>query len=232
MNINFEAIKKYIEDNRSKVKIYAAIAIVLLSLLYYKTSIGAGDIQVSTMMPDDNAIKAGETEENISQQAGANTAVSYHSTEAYVDISGEVRKPGVYKVTTSTRLFEVIELAGGLTENANYNSLNQAEMVYDGEKVIVPHVDADRIYEVGKSSTTTAYEPAARASGQEESELININTADAALLQTLPGIGPVKSQSIVDYRNANGSFSSIDELKKVTGIGKKTFETIKELITA
>ncbi len=233
MNINYETIKKYLEENKTKAKIIAAILIVLLSLIYYKTGLNSDEIEVSSQSAESYSAEITEPETaGETPKTEDNTAVSYHSAEAYVDISGEVRRPGVYKVTTSTRLFEVIELAGGLTENADYNSLNQAETVHDGEKVIVPHIDADKIYEAGVRDSGTANAASSVSPYAAETGMININTADEALLQTLPGIGPVKSRSIIDYRNKNGKFSSIDELKKVNGIGKKTFETIKDLIVS
>lgn len=239
MNVDFDTIKKIVEANRKNIKIYAIIAIVLLSLLYYRTTFSSEEIRIDVDASEKSITESvEEIGENVDSEViedispGDKTAVSYHSAEAYVDISGEVKKPGVYKVTTSTRLFEVVELAGGLTENADYNAINQAESVYDGEKIIVPHKDSGKGLEQGKGGNIN--DGAALTGGiyEEFCGLVNINTADEALLQTLPGIGPVKSKSIVEYRNENGKFASIEELKKVNGIGKKTFESIRELITS
>ena len=131
------------------------------------------------------------------------------------EIDGEVMNPGVYTVPEGTRIYELIELAGGLTERAYTIGLNRAERLSDGVKVVVPSVET-------KDSVT----PVIR-SGSGGSAKININTASAADLQTLDGIGPAMADRILKYRKKAGGFASVEEIMNVSGIGSKTFEKIK-----
>lgn len=136
----------------------------------------------------------------------------------YVDISGEVNTPGVYEVQVGTRLFQVIEMAGGLTEEANIDSLNRAEEVYDGEKIIVGN------NQINAETNNT------NSSGISANGKVNINTASISELTTLPNIGPAKAQNIIDYRESNGKFKKVDDILNVNGIGSKTYETLSDLI--
>ncbi len=127
-----------------------------------------------------------------------------------VEVKGEVNRPGLYIVSADARISDVIELALGFTDKADTSSINLASHVSDGMQIIV----------------YTYYE----ATG-EEKNLININTATTEQLMTLPGIGEVKAKAIIEYRNKNGWFKDINELKNVSGISENLFEQIKELIT-
>jgi competence protein ComEA len=115
-------------------------------------------------------------------------------------------------------------MAGGLTENADPNSLNRAEKVCDGEKIVV--LSYDESSENRKSSSSM---PDYSQSSDKEDK-ININTADSSELQTIPGIGPSKAQSIIDYREQNGYFATTEDIMDVTGIGQKTYASIKDYI--
>ncbi len=130
----------------------------------------------------------------------------------YVDIDGAVITPGVYGLIEGSRVIDAINLAGGLKEGAYTQKLNKARKLVDGEKIYI-YLEGDVEIE-----------------SIAESNLININTASADSLMSLPGIGQVYAQRIIDYRN-NKAFSSIEEIKNVEGIGDKTFEKLKGLIT-
>lgn len=137
------------------------------------------------------------------------------TAEIKVHVAGEVKKPGLYKLKYGSRIFDAIEAAGGFTENADKDALNLAKTIEDGEQIIVNSKIAQQP-ETSQSSTNNGK--------------ININTADLATLQTITGIGPSTAQKIIDYRNSNGKFKSINDLKKVSGIGDKTFEKLKDKI--
>lgn len=155
----------------------------------------------------------------------------------YVHVCGQVKKPGVYKVTTGARVFDVIELAGGLTKNAAGDYINQAQMVLDGEKIYIPSKeetknsknveDSPRSSQAsvsdGKDDTTLVKSGAA--------DLVNINTATKDDLMTLPGIGEAKADAIIKYRETSGNFQSIEEIKSIEGIKDGVFNKIKEFIT-
>jgi len=131
-----------------------------------------------------------------------------------VDISGAIHTPGVYELSETDRIEDVIELAGGLTEDANRNLINQAEHLYDGQKIIVLRV-GETIEAVNGG-----------VSGP-----ININTATIEQLTTLSGIGEKTAEKIIAYRQKNGNFTSVDDLTKVSGIGASKLDGIRDGIT-
>ena len=134
----------------------------------------------------------------------SNETVSY----IYVDVKGEVENPGVYRVSDSCRMFQILELAGGLTVDADTSTINLASKITDEQIIKIPEL-----------------------SGIEENGLININTANTASLDTLPNVGYDTASKIVQYRQDNGPFKTIADIKNVSGIGDATFEKIKNLIT-
>lgn len=135
----------------------------------------------------------------------------------YVEICGCVHSPGVYEVAEGTRVFEVIEMAGGMSGNAKEKSINQAALVSDGQQIYIPSKDEELL----QSDT---------ASGNLSENLININSAGADELMTLPGIGESKAESIIAYRENTGRFEKIEDIMNVSGIKEAAFEKIKELI--
>jgi competence protein ComEA len=156
-----------------------------------------------------------------------------------VDVAGEVANPDVYELERGSRVQEAIEMAGGLTENADAGYLNQAAVLHDGDKLYVPTKEAEpdktpQDTEASPSDTngqqqdySTEEQPApTESTGITPSDSItgpiNINTADAETLQTLKDIGPVTAQKIIAHRTKNGPFKKKEDIKKVEGIGAKT----------
>lgn len=131
----------------------------------------------------------------------------------FVDIDGAVKAPGVYRLKDGDRVNDAIIMAGGLTGDAYTRNLNKAEKLTDGEKIYIP--------KAGENSEASS----------DSGGLININTASLDDLISLPGIGEAYAQRIIDYRNEK-AFGSVEEIKNIKGIGDKTFEKIKDLITA
>ncbi len=165
------------------------------------------------------------------------------SGEICVDIGGAVVKPGVYNVSSGTRLYEVIELAGGLISNADTDSINRAEFVEDGEKIIIPlrlqaagEGESDGVVEGSVSGADSVSGTSADPQAAENAEtvsgrgLVNINYADREELMTLPGIGEAKAQKIIDYRSST-KFRKKEDIKSVNGIGDAVYNNIKDLIT-
>lgn len=154
----------------------------------------------------------------------------------YVDVKGEVYLPGVYEVTSDMRLIDAIELAGGFSDKANQNPVNLSLKLTDQMVIFIPKIGTvDE--ESGKLETSAApIEEAVITIPQEDSEeatsgKININLADSIELQQLSGIGEKKAEQIMIYRQENGSFQKIEDLKNVSGIGEKTFEALRGNIT-
>ena len=149
---------------------------------------------------------------------------------AYVDIDGAVVNPGVFKVPLDTRLYQVIEMAGGLTEEADTRMVNRAALIRDGQKIVIPNFNPEEemlmsFFDDEENSQTQNQEESS-----QQSTKININTASQKELETLPGIGEVLAQRIIDYRQSK-SFTTIDQIKEVSGIGDKKFLDIKDKIT-
>ena len=151
-----------------------------------------------------------------------------------IHISGEVQNPGVYDLPIGSRVKDAIEAAGGYTENANNTALNLAATLEDGAQVQVP-TKPQMETPSPAAPTTPEHEgaPSLPTTPNTEplSQPININTADQASLETLTGIGPVKAETIITFREEYGPFSSIEEIQKVPGIGPVTFEKIKDFLT-
>ncbi|WAA11521.1 helix-hairpin-helix domain-containing protein [Fervidibacillus halotolerans] len=158
-------------------------------------------------------------EEVIEDQEKKEASVIEEDKKMMVDVKGAVNKLGVYKVEEGERIIDVIQRAGGFTDEADVDQINLSERVTDEMVIYVP--------KIGEEKKT----PLVIGGGGKKQDQININDADEQLLQTLPGIGPSKAQAIVQYRKENGPFKEIEELMNISGIGEKTFEKIKDSIT-
>jgi competence protein ComEA len=137
-----------------------------------------------------------------------------------VYVSGAVNKPGVFKAPPKSRVIDAVNTAGGFSARADEEKINLAELLQDGQHINVPS-------KIKPANSVNAQEIAAAA----YSNLININTATEKELQDLPGIGPAMSKRIVEYRENNGSFQEISELRKVSGIGEKRFKDLEDKVT-
>lgn len=141
----------------------------------------------------------------------------------YVYLSGEVESPGVYKLENEARLYQAIELAGGMTKNAQKEYLNLAETVYDGQQI---HILSKKEYKKSQEQDTDIVQ-----NTDSDNALININTATPEELQSLSGVGETRAKAIIEYREKNGKFQTIEDIKNVSGIGDSTFENIQNDIT-
>lgn len=187
---------KYEIDKKTVFKIII-LAIILISSLIIKCTAKPN----TKVIADDNKnkdVKTEKLEDNI-----------------IIDISGEIKNPGIYKMKGKVRLYEIIDKAGGLKEEANINSINQARYVKDGEKIIIP-----------SSKNSQGMDKESISNGNN---LVNINTASKEELLKLPGIGEVTAEKIINYRD-NNNFTKIEDLKNVNGIGMATYNKLKDLI--
>jgi competence protein ComEA len=141
------------------------------------------------------------------------------SNEIYVHISGETKKPGVYKIINGSRVVDLLKKAGGPTSEADLDNINLAEILTDGVKILIPSLKHNA--SALNSSTTPL---------TEDSKTFNLNTATASELDELPGIGPGFAKRIIEYRQSIGSFKQIEDLKEIPGLGEKKFEQIKGLV--
>lgn len=151
----------------------------------------------------------------IDETTGADAATP---DALYVHVSGAVVSPGLYVLTGGARVMDAVAAAGGFAREADEGAINLARPVADGEQLHVPVV--------GESApeTTTGGEGASNG-------LIDLNTADGAALETLPRIGPALAERIIQWRDANGRFTAVDDLLAVPGIGDKMLESLRDLVT-
>lgn len=164
-----------------------------------------------------------ETEGTQVETEMKESEVSSQETEAqllYIYVCGEVAFPGVYTLSEGSRICDLFEAAGGLTENAAPDYWNQARLLVDGEMIYVPTIEeAKERLESGLSTNTD------NANGK-----INLNTASLDQLMEIPGIGEAKASAILRYREENGGFSSIEEIMNIEGIKEGVFSKMKEYI--
>jgi competence protein ComEA len=141
------------------------------------------------------------------------------SSEVVVDVTGRVRRPGIVVLQLGDRVVDALRAAGGPLRGTDLSTLNQARLLVDGEQIVVGGAPVPGV----AASASAASAPAA--------PLVNLNTATQAELESLPGIGPVTAQSILEWREANGRFTSVEELLEVDGIGDATLADIAPYVT-
>ncbi|MDO4340521.1 MAG: helix-hairpin-helix domain-containing protein [Eubacteriales bacterium] len=169
---------------------------------------------------------AGASAEGETQNSAATSAET--EAEIYVDVCGAVAEPGVYSLKPGSRVFQAIELAGGLLPEAAAEYVNRAKGLTDGEQVYIPTREEAETGDLLITAPQPEKQEAASAS--ETGGKVNLNTADAEELMTLKGIGATRADAILAYRAEHGGFSSIEEIMNVQGIKEGTFEKIKDNI--
>jgi len=197
-----------IRDRKRLVKVLSVAAILLMALILRIHGANKADVTVETQ------------EATLTDTSEQTDGPDSYNKIIFVDLAGAVVKPGVYEVTSDTRLFRVIEMAGGLTEEADTNSVNQASFVQDGEKIIIPS-KSNQASVSAETSQTPVVDPTLG--------LININIASKEELTTLNGIGDVMAERIIEYRASN-RFKNKEDIMSVKGIGTGIYEKIKDKI--
>jgi len=153
--------------------------------------------------------------------------------ELQVHVAGAVARPGVYKLPQGARVIDAVNMAGP-TGDAALDSLKLASLVTDGQTITVPLItpsSGNSVSAPGNIAGTSGSLPGGGGHNTSASGQVNINTADLSQLDTLPGIGPSLAQRIIQYRETNGPFKTIEDIKNVSGIGDKKFEDLKDKIT-
>ena len=225
------------EFNKKQKVIIAIIgSMIIIAFLYY------------IYTKEDNMVISAE--ENMLGNIVGNLEENEETTKKATDkiivhVSGAVNKEGIVELEENSRISDAINKAEGLKENADTKNINLAFKLEDGMKIYIPTVEetiekneqnqnGNMIDQTSKyvtsSSGVVQEEQTNEKSEQNKNEKININTATQTELETLPGIGPSTSLKIVNYREENGKFKSIEEIKEVSGIGDAKYENIKELI--
>lgn len=217
-------------NKTQKIVLYGiGIVLVILIIIYLFTKDSTVYSDYSNLYPEENAnvvkneIKVEEVPKNL----------------IYVYVAGEVNNPSVVELEEGQRVADAIEKAGGLTDSGEIKNINLAYKLQDGEKLYIPSLD--EVMESEEENTNIDYITSGinsdknQNTGNIESNLesntdnglVNINTATQTELETLDGIGPSTAKKIIDYREENGKFSSIEEIQNVSGIGDAKYEAIK-----
>ena len=216
-----EEIKEKLLENKTLAAVLGIILAMIIGFFAWlnvtKTTADAqNDLPaLSTTFSTSSSASDLKTERSSSQT---------ETQKVFVDIKGAVKNEGVYEISNGSRVTDVIKVAGGFTEDADKKSVNLAQKLTD-EAVIY-------VAKVGEAATpTTNSQTTSNTSAETNSNKINLNTATLSELQTISGIGAKRAQDIIDYRDANGGFSSVDDLANVSGIGEKTLEKLKSEVT-
>lgn len=206
---NIRFVKLWKLDNQSLI---AILLIIFTSLALAWVWWSAGNYRPAPAATFEETVEI-----SASPVTRANSPIP--NSEIYIHIYGEVLKPGVYRLPIGSRVFHALELAGGQTSNREIE-INLAQALKDGDQIFIGEAA------VIKTESTISHSPD-QVSG---SKCLNINSENAAALDALPGIGPVMSQKIIDWREANGGFKNVSDLKKVKGIGDAKYKEIESLV--
>lgn len=180
-------------------------AVIVLVLLAFAVTIGIGMLRGATGTEVVEPVATGSTSPPLPAEAGL-----------YVHVAGAVREAGLYRLDAGDRVADAIARAGGFADDAARDGVNLARPVADGEQIVVPVV--------GVEATTSA------SGGSAADGLIDLNTATAEQLDTLPRVGPAMADRIIEWRETNGRFTSVDDLQSVPGIGDKMLAALRDLV--
>lgn len=170
---------------------------------------------------EESKVGTGDVGEDTKENVGTEDETA--KGRVFVYVCGAVGRPGVYEADEGSRIFEVLEMAGGVTDVAAEQYLNLAETVADGQKIVVPTQEEALLMELKPEG--------GGGSDSGGNSLVNLNTAGEEELTSLPGIGASKAKSIIAYREEHGGFQKVDEIKNIEGIKDGVFQKIKDLIT-
>jgi competence protein ComEA len=198
--------------NRKKWMIYVVCFALIFNL--------AGCASKADMILKGSNTASGAEDDVLQSEDDVLVSKEQETSKIYVYICGAVQNPGVYEMEADSRIYQVVEAAGGFLEEADAQSVNLAETVTDGQMVRIPS-QSD-----GETSSSQVSIPGISADGK-----ININTASVEQLMTLSGIGQTKAEQIVAYREKNGAFADTEAIMQVSGIAEGTYEKIKDDIT-
>ena len=219
-------------DLKNKKIIGLAIITIIIFIasifLYKQNSSNAFKEEYMTEIFTEESNDNMEYDSSMKENTDNSNENNLEKNKIVVEIKGEVARPDVYQLEEGSIIKDLIDMAGGVTEEADLSCINRAEELVNHELIIIGNINDETESSVVQNNSTYSSNG---NNSDKVSTLININTADLEQLKKITGIGDIKAQSIIDYREANGGFKSLEELKNVDGIGDKTFEKIKNEIT-
>jgi competence protein ComEA len=213
-----------IDRRKAEVAAYALAAFVVALLVAQLLRGGAGGARDAGSRVTVDPPRAARPAGPAASRSGAALLV--------VDVAGEVRRPGVYRVPPGSRVDSAVQQAGGVTSHGEPAAVNLAMPLHDGQQIVVPRRGgaAALAGEGGAGAASGGGSTAAAAAATAPAQPISLSTASAQQLETLDGIGPTLAARIVQYRDAHGGFRSVDELRQVSGIGDKRFAALRKAV--
>ncbi|MFC7010505.1 helix-hairpin-helix domain-containing protein [Streptomyces viridiviolaceus] len=215
-------------ERRSAVALTLLLAVAaVLAVQHYWTgrtqTVAAPEVVRAAPRYGGDGQRTGAADERTGPGTPSGAPEATAGAEIVVDVAGKVREPGIHRLPAGSRVADALRAAGGVRAGTKTDGLNRARFLVDGEQVIV---GASAPGPVG----TAPGGPAGAAVGAAPAAPVSLNTATADQLDTLPGVGPVLAQHIIDYRTRQGGFRSVDELREVNGIGERRFAELRNLV--
>lgn len=214
-----------VKFKNNKTKIILGLLIFILGIIGYYIYINQSNFSISD---EDILIDKEETVKELGNATEKNNKEDSKNI-IIVHISGAVENEGIIELEEESRIVNAIEKAGGLKENACIKDINLASKIEDGEKIYIPTNEEYAKLE-NNNQNNDLIENSSQKSITNKTNKININTATQSELENLPGIGSATALKIITYRNENGKFKTIEDIKKVKGIGESKFKEIKDFI--
>ncbi len=225
---------------KKKVKLISFFVFFLLiisSIIVYKSNIFKDDIYVVSKNNSSNekthAIeKEVKNEDNAHNKVVKDTDKNFQNNKITIYISGAVNRPGIVTIESDKRLYDAVELLGGTTKEADLNGVNLSVRLEDEQHYIIPKIGETISVTSNDSSNNPNLknEPKSESKNISNESKVNINIATIEELDSLPGVGEATANKILQHREENGQFNSIEDIKNVNGIGDKKYENIKDLI--
>jgi competence protein ComEA len=207
---------KFLLENKQKILRVTIITMLILAALFLFLFRTGNQEEKEIVKQEDS-----ESLTNIQTDVSVDVII--------VDVAGEVKNPAVIELPIDSRINDAIKAAGGLTTQADISQINRAAILSDGEKIFIPTLPNPSLT-IPTPTNEESIPSSSNDSLNSSKSLININYASAAELENVPGIGPVTSEKIINYRIENGLFRKLDEILKVSGIGDKTYAKMKPYI--
>jgi competence protein ComEA len=201
------------------VALWSLCLVALVATVLVSAFAPRGDSRL--IVPTDDAHRSESTVAPGDEGSAAGGAAG-ESPPILVHVLGAVAHPGLYELSEGARVIDAIAAAGGYTEAADQAQLNLARMLSDGEQLYAPSI--------GEAPPPAAGSGAGAGPAAETGALVDLNTADGAVLETLPRIGPETARKIIEYRESSGPFTAVEQLLEVPGIGQKTLDGLRELV--
>ena len=214
-----------VKFKNNKTKIILGLLIFILGIIGYYIYMNQSSFSIS----DEDILISQDNTENVIDDETKNTTNEENKNMIIVHVSGAVKSEGIVELEEESRIVNAIEKAGGLKENACIKDINLASRVEDGEKIYIPTNEEYTKLE-NNNQNNDLIENSSQKSITNKTNKININTATQSELENLPGIGSATALKIITYRNENGKFKTIEDIKKVKGIGESKFKEIKDFI--